>query len=305
MQQPVEVTFPSDGDTCRAWHFAAQTGLLTAYKRTPCIVMGHGFGATRDAGLLPYARQFAANGFHVLVFDYRHFGASDGEPRQIISVERQLQDWAAAVEFARGMPGIDSARVALWGTSFSGGLVIETACNDRRVAAIVAQCPALDGVSMLTNYISYAGVLSGLKLLLAGITDKFGALLRRPPKLLPIIGPPGSLAFLSTPDSEPGYRAIAPAGWRNEVAARISLELPFFRPVLRIPELSCPSLLQLCEQDQLAPPRLPPAILERAKRFRPTVRRYNCGHFDIYLGEWFEKSVADQIAFLTRALATP
>ena len=303
MQQPVDVTFKSGGEICRAWHFAAQTDQLTAYRRTPCIVMGHGFGGTRDAGLTPYARQFAANGFHVLVFDYRHFGASDGEPRQLISVEHQLQDWAAATEFARGMPGIDSARIALWGSSFSGGLVIVAACNDRRVAAIVAQCPALDGVSILTNYIRYAGVLTGLRLLLAGITDKVGALLRHPPKLLPIIGLPGSLAFLSTPDSEPGFRAIAPAGWRNEVAARIALELPFFRPVMRIPELSCPSLLQLCDRDQVAPPILPPAVRQRAKRIQPTVKRYDCGHFDIYLGEWFEKSVADQLAFLTKALA--
>ena len=32
------------------------------------------------------------------------------------------------------------------------------------------------------------------------------------------------------------------------------------------------------------------------------VKRYPIGHFDIYLGEWHERAVADQVAFLTRHL---
>ena len=40
-------------------------------------------------GLARYAQRFAAAGFAVLVFDYRHFGASDGWARQLIRVGRQ------------------------------------------------------------------------------------------------------------------------------------------------------------------------------------------------------------------------
>jgi len=51
---------------------------------------------------------------HVLLFDYRHFGDSDGKPRQLVSVRRQLQDYAAAVAFARALSGVDPARIAVW-----------------------------------------------------------------------------------------------------------------------------------------------------------------------------------------------
>ncbi len=300
---PLEVSFESGGETCRAWHFLPESDVMAAYGRSPCVVMGHGFGATRDAGLAPYAQRFAAEGFHVVIFDYRNFGASGGEPRQLISIKLQLEDWLEAASFAREISGVDPSRVAIWGTSFAGGLVIDTASKDQRIAAVIAQCPALDGRSLSAAYLRYAGIISGLKLLWAGMTDGIGARLARAARMLPIVGPPGSLAFLSAEGAESGYRAIAPASWRNETPARIVLALPFYRPLKNIPALSCPLLLQFCGNDVLAPPHEPAMIRTKTKRFRLVVKNYDCGHFDIYLGEWFEKSVTDQIAFLKAGFA--
>jgi pimeloyl-ACP methyl ester carboxylesterase len=296
---PLEVSFESGGEVCRAWHFLPANASLAKYQRIPCVVMGHGFGGTREAGLAPYARRFADNGMHVVVFDYRHFGASDGEPRQLISIEKQLQDWAAAAAFARDMPGVDPSRVALWGSSFSGGHVIEAAYADRRVAAIISQCPALDGITILKAFLGYAGINAGVRLAVAGIRDKIQGLLKRTPIMLPIVGPPGSPAILSSIDSEPGYRAIAPADWRNETPARIVLAFPFYRPIKHVYDLTCPHLQQHCMRDVIAPP--PTLDLTRQPRGRRNivVKTYDCGHFDLYQGAWFEKSVADQIAFLT------
>lgn len=65
--------------------------------------MAHGLGSTRDAGLEPYARKFADAGYAVVLFDYRHFGASDGEPHQLFSVKRQLKNWASAIGYARSL----------------------------------------------------------------------------------------------------------------------------------------------------------------------------------------------------------
>ncbi len=295
---PLEVSFESGEEVCRAWHFLPQNEDMAKYHRTPCIVMGHGFGGTRDAGLVPYARRFAAEGFHVVIFDYRHFGVSDGEPRQLISIKKQLEDWSAATAFAREIPGVDPSRVAIWGSSFSGGHVIETAFTDGRVAAVISQCPALDGVSILKAYLRYAGIMSGIRLLCAGIKDKIRGLLKQTPVMLPITAKQGSLAFLSSADSEPGYRAIAPAGWRNETPARIALEFPFYRPIKHIYDLTCPQLQQHCQRDVIAPP--PSLDLNKQRRGRKNiiVKTYDCGHFDLYQGEWFEKAVTGQIAFL-------
>lgn len=54
------------------------------------IVMAHSLGGVRQMRLDAFARRFSAAGCRCLVFDYRHFGASAGEPRQLLSVRRQL-----------------------------------------------------------------------------------------------------------------------------------------------------------------------------------------------------------------------
>lgn len=53
------------------------------------------------AGLHKYADSFASSGLAVLVFDYRSFGGSEGEPRQWVSPARHTADWAAAVRFVQ------------------------------------------------------------------------------------------------------------------------------------------------------------------------------------------------------------
>ena len=92
-----DVEFRSDGVTCRAWAYAPGEGVR---RPAPCIVMAHGLGGTRDAALEPYAERFAEAGFHVLLFDYRYLGASDGEPRQHIDPWRQVGDYRDAITFA-------------------------------------------------------------------------------------------------------------------------------------------------------------------------------------------------------------
>src|SRR3954468_15586392 len=94
-----------------------------------CVVMGHGLTAVRDQRLPAYAERFAAAGLGVLLFDYRHFGASGGEPRQLLDIGRQLADWRAAVAYARGQ----FERVALFGSSFSGGHVLAIGATDSAI----------------------------------------------------------------------------------------------------------------------------------------------------------------------------
>ena len=82
--------------------------------------MAHGFSGVRDQRLDAYAERFAAAGLACLVFDYRHFGDSGGQPRQLLDIGRQLDDWRAAIAFARSLEEVDGDRIGLWGTSFSG-----------------------------------------------------------------------------------------------------------------------------------------------------------------------------------------
>lgn len=265
----------------------------------PCVVLGHGFGALKEAGPIRSAERFAAAGFAGLAFDYRYFGESGGEPRQLIDISKQLADWRAAIAHARTLDGIDPNRIALWGSSFSGGHVIVLAAEDRRIRAVVSQAPHIDGIKTLARL----GPANAARLTIAGVRDGVGGLLGRAPYRIPIVGPPGTTAAMTTPDAEAGYHSIFDEGfaWREDFAPRVALAMPLYRPGKRIVDIECPILVQVASNDSITPPG--PAIEAAGKAPRGELVTYaGLGHFDIYRGEHFERAVADQIDFLTRHL---
>jgi fermentation-respiration switch protein FrsA (DUF1100 family) len=297
-----EVEFLSAGERIAGVHLSGEgEAFADAAGRRPCVVLAHGFGGTVDSGLMPYAERFAAAGLDALAFDYRHFGRSGGEPRQLVSVARQLEDYAAAIAFARSLPGVDPERIVVWGSSFSGGHVVEVAVADGRVAAAIAQTPAMDGRAALLNVARYAGVGSLMRVTLAGLRDQLGALRGRPPLMVPVVGPPGTIGAMTSPDAEPGYRAITGPTWRNEVPARFALTISLYRPGLKADRLPCPILVQIADRDAVAPPKAAEDAAWLATG-RGEVRTYPIGHFDVYVGQPFEQSVTDQLFFLTRHL---
>ncbi|MFE8071879.1 alpha/beta fold hydrolase [Marinobacteraceae bacterium S3BR75-40.1] len=292
------IEFPSQGTTCRGWWFQPETPATTP---NACIVMAHGLGGVIEAGLEPYARVFADAGFHVLVFDYRHFGHSNGEPRQLLSISKQLDDWAAAISFARQQPGIDPGKIALWGSSFSGGHVVVAAARDGKVAAVSSQGPMMDGRAAVLNVIGYAGLGRILKLSGLGVMDEVKALFGMEPVYIPLVAPPGQMAAMSTEDAEPGFKAIAPPDWRNEAAARLALSLAFYRPINDARKLPCKLLILACTHDSVAPVSAAEATARKAAK-GADLKHYDMGHFDIYVGEGFKRSSGDQLAFFRREL---
>ncbi|MDQ5809115.1 MAG: alpha/beta fold hydrolase, partial [Actinomycetota bacterium] len=140
MPPRLDVTFTSGGLRCAAWlHLPEGEGPF------PCVVMAHGFGGTRRDSIDPFAERFAAAGIAALVFDYRHFGESEGEPRQLLDLGLQQEDYRAAIAYVRSRAEVDAARIAVWGTSFSGGHAIHLGARDPSLAAAVAQTPMVDG----------------------------------------------------------------------------------------------------------------------------------------------------------------
>src|SRR5512134_341413 len=175
-----EITFTSSGQRCAAWLYVPDG----ATEPLPCVVMAHGFGGTRSDGLPAFAERFVGAGLAALVFDYRHFGDSEGEPRQLIDIAKQLEDWTAAIAYARTRPEVDGARIALWGSSFSGGHVVPTAVRDGQVRAVVSQGPFADGPRQVA---SFSPALN-LKVTFHALRDQLRALFRRPPHYVPIVG---------------------------------------------------------------------------------------------------------------------
>jgi uncharacterized protein len=116
------------------------------------------------------------------------------------------------------------------------------------------------------------------------------------------VGPPGSVAVMTSPDAEPGFRTLIPDGvtWVDEAAARVGLGLARYRPLRMARRIGCPTLFCIADHDAVTPPEL--ALKAAAATPRAQVRRYPIPHFDIYVGDGFERAVADQVDFLTRHL---
>jgi dienelactone hydrolase len=289
-----DLTFESGGSRCAAWLYRpdGENG------RVPCVVLAHGFSGVREARLDAYAERFAQAGLAALVFDYRHFGGSEGEPRQLLDIDRQHEDWREAIAYARQLDGVDPERIALWGTSFSAGHVMALAATDDRVAAAVAQVPFADGRAGIAG----ARTRDGLRALGAGIRDLVRARRGRDPLMIRAAGPRGSVAVMPVDGAEEGIRAMLPpdSTWRNEVAARIVPRVVGYRPRRHAARIQCPILFCVCDRDRVTP--VGPALAACRDAPHSELKRYAIGHFDMYVGAAFEQAVADQTVFLLRHL---
>jgi len=78
-----------------------------------------------------------------MIFDYRNFGGSDGEPRNLISPTRHVQDWESAFKYAQSL---GYSKIFLHGSSFGGGHVIVAGAalaNNTALAGIISQASSL------------------------------------------------------------------------------------------------------------------------------------------------------------------
>jgi fermentation-respiration switch protein FrsA (DUF1100 family) len=296
--QREDIRFASGDGHCAGWLYSAPRGSkLLNDVGVPCVVMAHGFGATKEGRLDAYAERFVERGMAALVFDYRHFGDSSGDPRQLIHIGRQHEDWQAAVEKARSLDGIDPDRIALWGSSNSGGHVVWVAARDDRVAVVVSQVPHADGIATLRNL----EPVRAAKLTAAGIQDRAASLLGRAHNMA-IVGPPGSMAAMTGNDAGTLYPGMYPDDYEfvNETPARIMLTYGSYRPGRDASKVKCPILVVVAESDEITPPD--PARKIAAEAPQGKLLEFDGGHFDIYRGDVFEWAVKEEASFLEAGL---
>ena len=290
-----KVHFPSGDETCAAWHYPGTNG--------GCVVMAAGAGVIKEPGTDRFAKRFNLAGFSVVAFDFRHLGESGGEPRQVVRIREQQSDYQAAFEFARTLPGVDPAKIGVWGFSLAGGHVIALAARNREVAAVIAQTPLADARPVAATAIRYATVPTFLRLVGRGIVDAIGALFGREPWLVPLAAEPGVVAAVNTPDGGEGQTALDPDGsypdWQQEIAARFALTVGFYRPVRSAARVQAPLLVIACDGDETVLPGPGVRAAERAPRGE--LVRLPGGHYSPFLG-CHERAVEAQLEFLRRHL---
>ena len=291
-----DITFQSGDDWCAGWLYRSEG----FEGPRPLIVMAHGFSGTKELRLPAYAERFCDAGIGVLLFDYRHFGASGGEPRELLDISRQHADFHSALAYARDLDWVDPQRVGLFGSSFSGGHVLAVGAADGRVAAIVSQCPFTDGLATLPAL----GGKTVMRAAVAGLRDQVRALRRGAPYYIPAVVPPDSFGIITKEEVLSDWTAILEQSldvqWVNRVAARVALRMGMYRPGLKASELPCPALFCITDKDSVAPAGRTAKLAARGPRNE--IKHYPIRHFEIYVGEHWERAVADQTEFLTRTL---
>src|SRR5437899_5874718 len=264
----------ASGDELEAWLY-----LPEGPGPHPAVVMAHGVGAIKAGGLSPFAERVREEGFAAIAFDYRNFGGSGGQPREVLSVPRQRADYSTVIGWAIAQPYIDPRQIIAWGTSFAGMHVLELAVSDNRLAAAVAQAPLTDGLAAAMMSKPKNGVrLFGLALL-----DRVDSLFGRQPIYIPGHGRTGDLSIGATPDGPFGEKLMIPKDgtpWHNHVAARSLLSFSWRRPVRRAAFVRVPFLLIVHEADSIAPV---PAAVE-VPRNAPGAELFSSagGHYDAY-----------------------
>ncbi|WFD00407.1 hypothetical protein MYAM1_003156 [Malassezia yamatoensis] len=293
-----DIQIASHGEILDAWVYPAVGAKAGA--RSPAIVLAHGLGGTKEMRLDAFSERFSAAGFVCVVFDYRYWGKSTGQPRGLIDVDSQLADWNTVIDFVAKLPQVDPERMGIFGSSFSGGHVIRLAATNPKVKATVSQCPFTHGLSSAQT----VGLLPLPKLAFLAIWDMFFSSQENPVRV-PLLGKPGDAALLNTEDSLSGIQQLLPANKVLEmesIPARLILHFPFLYPGSYAKQVRTPIYFAVCGKDSVAPPG--PTLKYAKQAPKGTVHVYaEDGHFDIYVGQSFERAVKDYIDFFQTNLA--
>ena len=301
------VAFPAkDGTRLDGWLF------LPSGRPAPLVVMAPGLGGTKDGFLESFAWKFVERGVGALVFDYRCFGGSEGEPRHWVDPVRHGDDYESALAFVRGVLAangdVDASRVALWGSSFSGGTALVTAARRPDIRALVVQCPFVETPPPLRP--------RGLGMLRFVFWATLDLVRIFPPIYVPLFGRPGEWVFAPSqenpsvsdfdgPLGAPFWKALPRpplGGWENRMLARMLASIDTFVPMDHVKGVRCPVLFIAARGDDM----VPLAYVETAYALATSPAKdlvvFDCGHFDLYVGPAHEKNAARQAEFLALQL---
>jgi fermentation-respiration switch protein FrsA (DUF1100 family) len=261
--------------------------------------MAHGYAGVKEQYLDNFARPFAAAGFVVLVFDYRFLGASEGEPRQQVLWFEQLRDYRNAITWLALQPGVDAQRIGAWGSSYSGGHVLQLAAFDRRVRAVVAQVPA---VSTWDAYFAALPAAQVEQLSAWHALARAQQMTRGEVAYAPVVAPPGQSAVMPQPEAFEWVsrsQAVAPR-FENRVTVE-SLEFGMSYDPTQYIHLIAPTplLMLIADEDIVTPTPHQRAAFARAREPKSLVVVPG-RHFDPYEGprhrdylepelEWFRR----------------
>jgi fermentation-respiration switch protein FrsA (DUF1100 family) len=293
------VTFSSEGLNCKGWMYAPEN---KEGQKKPAIVMAHGFSAVKEMYLPNFAERFADAGFVVLVFDYRFIGEGEGEPRQHVIPEEQHKDYKNAITWISQHPEVDEERIGIWGSSYSGGHVLHLAATDRRVKAVVAQVPLVNGWKNAQRLMRPDIMNNFIKDLNEYRKSRYNG---GEVQHVAVVAPEGEPSALPTPDSYEwfitGGDTIAP-NWKNEVTLETMEAFLGYNPAGLIDIISpTPLLMIVADNDELTPTDLAIEAFQKAREPKELVIIPG-GHFGAYMEPGLSHSAPPAVTWFKKHL---
>jgi putative phosphoribosyl transferase len=113
----------------------------------PVIIFAHGFDSSKDSprGTM-VADKIRSLGMATFLIDFTGHGASQGNKHES-TIERQVNDLLAAIDFITHLEDIDPTRIGLCGASSGGLVALMAALRDKRVRAVALRGPRTDGMA--------------------------------------------------------------------------------------------------------------------------------------------------------------
>ncbi len=117
----------------------------------PAVIITGSWSTVKEQMPSVYAPLLAEAGYAALIFDFRGYGESDGQPRDVESVAMKAQDLRAAVRFLQGNGGIDSRRIGVMPICASAGVAALATVDEPGIKSIAMVAPWLHNKDIVRN----------------------------------------------------------------------------------------------------------------------------------------------------------
>ncbi|WPN65651.1 alpha/beta fold hydrolase [Pseudomonas sp. P9_35] len=260
----------------------------------PVIILCHGFCGIQQILLPAFAQAFADAGFCAVTFDYRSFGASEGEPGRLVPAA-QVEDVLAVIEWVKRQPQFDAERIGLWGTSLGGCHAISAAAGNGDVKCVVSQLPFADGESLITGEMGEEEkqkFLSSLETMQQKKETSGRELFVPIPK---VMSDSDSRAFFNK------YKDDFP---------QLNVKIPYltvremlnYKPINAAARVTQPTLIVAAELDEVNPPSQAEDLYEALAGDKAFYLVNQARHYDVYEGDMFSAVIGRQIEWFRQFL---
>lgn len=304
---PQKISFRTlDGTTLRGYYYKP------TQPKAPCIILTAGLSFLKQHFIDAFAVKFQQAGFGAIVYDHRHWGDSDGLPRNHANLFQEVEDYSDAITYTVSLaPEVDPHRICIWGAGHAGGVVMPVAAYDERVKCVVTMVPFISGSADAKYYPE--GYLAQAWMERANIaTMTNGKPWVENAKYAPIFASPNDSnsapAVIGVPEAWTFYEQCkersdaAGVAWDNKMTLQSLWYGSRWEPTREIEKIGDkPVLYNVAKRDKFIP------LAEQGKVFDRLIgpKEFICldsEHLETYMGATFEENVSKQVEWLLRWL---